>query len=292
MDIDGVFSGGGIKAFALVGAYEAMEENGLRLKRVAGTSAGAILAAFIIAGYRSDEIYSILSKLNPKELLDERKTFIPSPLMKWLLLYWRLGLYKGEKLECWIGQWLAKKKVNTFADIPPESLRVIASDLTNGRLVVIPDDLKKYGRDPRSFPIARAIRMSCSLPYFFEPVRLRTTNSSALIVDGGVLSNFPMWLFTTEKQKRPVLGVSLSYQFAEGHKNKINNAVQMFPSLFETMKNAHDARYISKQHAKNIIFIPTKETFVAEFDLTEEKRLQLMETGRKQATSFLKKWSY
>ncbi|MGG3920846.1 patatin-like phospholipase family protein, partial [Geobacillus thermodenitrificans] len=51
MDIDIVFSGGGVKGFALIGAYEAIEEKGLRWKRLAGTSAGAMLAALLAAGY-------------------------------------------------------------------------------------------------------------------------------------------------------------------------------------------------------------------------------------------------
>ena len=51
MLIDGVFSGGGLKGFALVGAYQVLEEKGYQFQRVAGTSAGAILASFIAAGY-------------------------------------------------------------------------------------------------------------------------------------------------------------------------------------------------------------------------------------------------
>lgn len=294
MDIDGVFSGGGIKAFALVGAYDEIERRGLNIKRVAGTSAGAILASFITAGYTSEEIYAILSELDTSDFLDERKTLLPIPMMKWLLLYWRLGLYKGDKLEQWIDKWLSKKGIKVFADLSRDSLRVIASDLTNGRLLVLPDDLKKYGIQRDTFPVAKAIRMSCSLPYFFEPVKLQTTTGSHIIVDGGVLSNFPMWLFITDQEKkvRPVLGVSLSQKLVDGQKNQIQNAIQMFTSLFETVKNAHDAKYISKQHAKDIIFIPSNDTFVAEFNLTDEKKQQLMRAGRKQAKRFFETWSY
>ena len=59
MLIDGIFSGGGIKGFALVGAFQVLEEKGYEFKRVAGTSAGAILASFIAAGYTRKEIRSI-----------------------------------------------------------------------------------------------------------------------------------------------------------------------------------------------------------------------------------------
>lgn len=70
MEIDGVFSGGGIKGLALIGAYQAIEEKGYRFKRIAGTSAGAIVASFIAAGYSSSEIMKIMDEIDLKELLD------------------------------------------------------------------------------------------------------------------------------------------------------------------------------------------------------------------------------
>ncbi|MDP4163688.1 MAG: patatin-like phospholipase family protein, partial [Bacillota bacterium] len=174
MEIDGVFSGGGIKGFALIGALAELEERGFTFKRVAGTSAGSIVAALIAAGYTSEEIFDQLCVLDLTKFLDARRMLIPFPFAKWLLVYWRLGLYKGKELENWLEKKLEAKGFKTFSDLPAQALRVIASDLTNGRLVVLPDDLDKYGIDPGSFSIARAIRMSCSIPYFFEPVKLRT----------------------------------------------------------------------------------------------------------------------
>lgn len=294
MFIDGVFSGGGIKGFALIGAYDAVQKRGFQFKRVAGTSAGSIVAALIAARYTSDEIYQLVDELDVKKFLDERKTLLPFSVTKWLLLYWRLGLYKGVELENWMAEKLAARGIRTFADLPPQSLRVIASDLTNGRLVVLPDDLVHYGIDPGSFPVAKAIRMSCSLPYFFEPVKLQAYSRSSVIVDGGVLSNFPMWLFDREnvKKTRPVLGVKLSHNLSERPPNKIANAIQMYEALFETMKDAHDARYISRKHAQNIIFIPTDGVLTAEFELTDQKKKDLLEHGRQCAEQFFASWSY
>lgn len=295
MDIDGVFSGGGIKGIALVGAYQAIEKKGFRFKRVAGTSAGSIIAAFIAAKYTSKELYEIINEVNFGEFLDERRTIIPSPVAKWLLLYWKFGLYKGEKLEEWLENKLKEKGIQTFSDLPPKTLRVVASDLTNGRLIVLPDDLKLYGIDPNSFSIAKAIRMSCSIPYFFEPVKLYDSNNQCIVVDGGVLSNFPMWLFDkTEsgKLKRPVLGIQLSHSSSESPGRKIRNGIELFSALFETMKDAHDARYISKKHEKNIIFIPTEGIAATEFHLTPEKKTKLFKEGEERAEQFLATWAY
>lgn len=294
MYIDGVFSGGGIKGLALVGACAAIEERGFRFKRVAGTSAGSLIAGLIAAGYTSTEMANLLDELDLKKFLDSRKTVIPSALTKWLFVYWRLGLYKGDELECWIADILAARGVRTFGDLAPDALRIIASDLTNGRLLILPDDLPKYGVDPRTFPVARAIRMSCSLPFFFEPVKLRDRVGMNIVVDGGVLSNFPMWLFDKDnvKKVRPVLGVKLSQNLIQQPTNKIKNALNMFEALFETMKDAHDSRYISRKHEKNIIFIPTEGNLTTEFQLSDEKKLELIDLGKKNAEKFFKSWCY
>lgn len=295
MEIDGVFSGGGVKGIAIIGALQAIEKKGFTFKRVAGTSAGSIIAALVAAGYRSEEIFKMMDEINLMDFLDARKTFFPSPIAKWVLLYWRLGLYKGNVLEKWIAEKLAIKGLRTFADLPFNTLRVIASDLTDGRLVVLPDDLPKYGMDINTFPIAKAIRMSCSIPYFFEPVKIKSIDGKFVMVDGGVLSNFPMWLFDQEnvKKVRPVLGIKLSHSDTnQPKKNKINNAIQMFEALFETMKDAHDARYISRKHEKNIIFIPTEGILATEFELTADRKQALLQLGEEYANDFFKKWCY
>ena len=292
--IDGVFSGGGIKGIALVGAIKEIENRGYQFKRVAGASAGAIIAALIAAKYTSKEIEQLLDELDLNILLDERKTIIPYSVAKWMLLYFRLGLYKGNELEKWLANVLEKKGLRTFADLPRQQLRFVASDITNGRLIVLPDDLIKYGIDPNSFPIAKAVRMSCSLPYFFEPVTLKSNNEASIIVDGGVLSNFPMWLFDDDHvdRVRPVIGIKLSPNLKEIPKNKINNAIQLFGALFETMKDAHDARYISRKHEKDIIFIPTSGVATTEFTLTEAKKQLLIKQGRDSAKKFFETWRF
>ncbi|RBP02608.1 patatin-like phospholipase family protein [Rossellomorea aquimaris] len=293
MDIDGVFSGGGIKGLALIGAYQALEEKGYKFKRLAGTSAGAVIAAFIAAGYSSRELLEIMDDIDFNKLLDSN-AIISLPIIKWLRVYNRLGLYKGVALESWVEEKLKARGIYTFADLPPHSLRVIASDLSNGRLLVLPDDLEKYGIAKETFPVARAIRMSASLPYFFEPVKLRSLEGISFMVDGGVLSNFPMWLFDRENVKkiRPVIGVKLSHDLVGKPKKQIKNAIDMYEALFTTMKDAHDSRYISRKLEKNIIFIPTEGVLTTEFGLTPEKRAELFQYGKSKAEAFLQKWPY
>lgn len=290
MLIDGVFSGGGLKGFALVGAYQVLEEKGYRFKRVAGTSAGAILASFIAAGFTSKEIEELLNELDTLTLLDHRNTILPFPLMKWINLYWRLGLYQGKALENWFLEKLALKGVYTFSDIEAGTLKLVASDLTNGKMMVLPDDLERYGISPASFSIARALRMSCGIPFFFEPVKLRVTSTDTIIVDGGVLSNFPMWIFDNGNKERPILGLKLSSSSEEMEPRIIKNGLNLFEALFSTMKNAHDERYISRKIEKNIIFIPVEDYRATQFDLSDEMKQDLLEKGRNRAIQFLKTW--
>ncbi|MBS4173437.1 patatin-like phospholipase family protein [Bacillus sp. FJAT-49736] len=294
MDIDGVFSGGGIKGLALIGAFEELEAKGFTFKRIAGTSAGSIIAALVAAGYKSSELKSLANDIDLSGFLDTRKTWLPIPFAKWLFLYWRLGLYRGRVFEDWLSKMLAAKGVYTFADLPKERLRVVASDLTNGKLLVLPDNLVDLGVPIDSFPVARAIRMSCSIPYFFEPVKLKSLDGTNIIVDGAVLSNFPMWLFVGEgvKKARPVIGISLSSKRMNHRKATIKNGFQLFGALFDTMKDAHDTRYISRQIEKDIIFIPTDDFTSTEFTLTTEKKDALIELGRFRTKEFLKKWTY
>src|SRR5699024_1701679 len=119
----------------------------------------------------------------------------------------------GDSLERWVQHLLAKKGINTFGDLPEGSLKVVTSDLSRGRILVIPDDLETYNILPERFSVARAVRMSSSLPFFYEPDFLyNRTGEKGVIIDGGVLSNFPLWLFEEgeRKRKRPVIGFQLS----------------------------------------------------------------------------------
>ncbi|MFS0780960.1 patatin-like phospholipase family protein [Bacillus sp. 1P06AnD] len=293
MLIDGVFSGGGMKGYALIGAYQVLEKQGFTMKNTAGTSAGSIIAALIAAGYTGKEMEDLFLPLDGKSLLDERKG-TGLPFVKWLLLYWRLGLYKGDALEAWIAKLLAAKGILTFADLPKGSLRIIASDITNGKIVVLPDELDNYGIHGLLFPVAKAVRMSCSIPYFFEPINIGTRKKRIYMVDGGVLSNFPMWLFDHEegKKTRPVIGIRLNGNKEEMPPRDIRDAIGMFRSLFESMKDAHDNRYISRRHEKNIIFIPSDHIPSTEFNLSLDDRIKLIDLGRVSANSFLAAWSY
>lgn len=298
MIVDGVFAGGGVKAFAFVGALQVMEEKGYQFDRLGGTSAGAIVAALIKVGYTSAEIFRLLDELDIESFKDERMSVVPFTIAKWIHMYYRLGLYKGNALEEWLKKVLEAKGVKTFGDLPHGSLRIIASDLSKGKLLVLPDDLEQYGVIPDRFPVARAIRMSCSIPFFFEPVKIYDRGSggkASYVVDGGLLSNFPLWLFMDGKMKRwkrPVIGFQLKPELSQMPPKKIKNAVTLYRALFETMSSAHDIKYVDTDDAKNVVFIPVLDVKATDFELSEEQKENLIVLGKEETTHFLKNWSY
>ncbi len=82
-------------------------------------------------------------------------------------------------------------------ELPPEQryrLVVTASDVTAGQLVRLPWDYRRvYGLDPDEQPVADAVRASMSIPFFFRPVTLTSsTGRESTLVDGGLLSNYPI----------------------------------------------------------------------------------------------------
>ncbi|WP_010650844.1 patatin-like phospholipase family protein [Oceanobacillus massiliensis] len=296
MKIDGVFSGGGVKAFAYIGVLDSLQENNLQLERVAGTSAGAIIASLVAAGFELEEIQGLVEKLRLTQFVDPPIVTKYLPFTKWLFLYTMLGINKGDKMEEWLTIQLASKNIHTFHDIKPGYLKVVVSDLSLGKLIVIPDDLEKvYGIQPEYFPVAKAVRMSAGFPFFFMPKKLPGLyKKKSVMVDGGLLSNFPLWIFDneSEKKQRPLLGVKLTDGINEDiGPRDIKNALDMFQALFSTMKQAHDSRYIAKNQMQNIMIVPVKDTESTDFGISNEKKAALIQSGKDYAAAFLKHWS-
>ena len=75
-------------------------------------------------------------------------------------------------------------------------------------------------------------------------------------------------------------------------KRNVNNPIALFTALFDTMRVAHDNRYVSRKHEKNIIFVPTKDMSGFDFDVSLERKQELIQLGSTSAERFLKKWTY
>jgi NTE family protein len=322
---DLVCEGGGVKGIGLSGAYSVLEEQGYVARSCAGTSAGAITAALIAAGYDSAKLREVIFGLDYLEFEDATWEDKIPLLGKGLSIAIENGMYKGDEFEDWIRGLLADRGVHTFADLRAEPgdddsdgddgfkscLQVIASDLTARQMLVLPRDARDgLGIEPEELEVAKAVRMSMSIPVFFEPVRWSNprTKREHLIVDGGVLSNFPLWMFDRKDDQPPrwpTFGLLLvepdpTQPITEPVAEPEHGArgprglIVMLRSLVETMLQAHDRMYIEKDQYARTIPIPTCGVGTTEFDIKNkpDKMNALYDAGRTAATHFLATWNF
>ncbi|WP_027417590.1 patatin-like phospholipase family protein [Aneurinibacillus terranovensis] len=286
--LDAVFEGGGVKGIAFVGAISEFEKQGFSWNRVAGTSAGAIIASLLAAGYTAEEL-AVLMKDFHYVALKKKLGVAHVPLLgPWLYLWMHKGLNNGDYLFHWMKKQLRQKGIETFADMREGKLKITASDITNGRLLVLPDDAEKIGYTPRCLSIALAVRMSASLPFYLQPVILKQNRKLIYIVDGGILSNFPLWIFgENHVSSYPTIGFRLSAGYQMESVNYIHNFPAYVHAMLKTMLMAHDQRYVEKQNAARTVFIPTDGITSSKFDLSLTDRGRLYTSGEQAAKHFL-----
>ena len=222
--IDLVLSGGGVLGIGHVGAAAVLEERGYDFQRLAGTSAGSIVAALLAAGATPDELHTLIGSLDYSRLLDEDALDRVPLLGPLLSVVFENGYASGNYFTEQLRSQLAQRGVHTFADLRSEDpgadprpeqqwrLMVMAADVTRGQLLRLPQDYVRYGLDPDAQPVAEAIRASISVPYLFEPFRLEHAGGTSLLVDGGLVSNYPLDAFDrTDGQpaRWPTYGVTL-----------------------------------------------------------------------------------
>jgi NTE family protein len=315
--LDLVLEGGGVKGIGLAGAYSVLEEQGYEPQNVAGTSAGAITAALIAARYSSAELKEIVLSLDFKQFEDKAWEDRLPVIDRSASILLDQGIYEGKRFYEWIKGLLAQKGVYTFADLVDEEfaddpryrsrLQVIASDVTSRRLLVLPRDAEVFGLKPDALEVAEAVRMSMSIPIFFEPVRLKdpVTSLKHVIVDGGMLSNFPVWLFdcgTDEAPEWPTFGLLLVEQDpktpisqripAEKRDWGVAPMIAYIKSMAHTMMEAHDRIYLEKAEYARTIPIPTLGVGTTDFELSRERAEALYESGRDAAEKFLATWDF
>jgi len=295
MYADIVIEGGGVKAIGLIGAIHEAESRGYEWKRLAGTSAGAIIASMLGAGYTSKELKKELMEMNYKGFI-RKKGLLHIPLLGQISNLLRYsGIYCGDDLEQWVREKLMVKGVRTFGELE-KPVYIIASDITSGKLLKLPDDLVQFDIDPQSFEVAKAVRMSSSIPFFFQPVRLKSNDISMegyhYIVDGGILSNFPVWIFDSEVfPKWPTFGFRLVSE-KTGKPNKVRGPFSFSHALLNTMMDAHDMLHLKEKDFVRTILVPTLGTKTTEFNISDEQREKLYLSGIDSAQRFFSSWNF
>ena len=360
MQYDLVFEGGGAKGMVFVGAYAEFMKRGHASVRILGTSAGAITATLIAAGYSAEEmqealneqengksifagfmgqpppfteadirasaIRDLLRNVNIKflpdfienrmddaiaEFLAESERFrhffafverggwyAADRFIAWLQAKLDSGLWKGDKRR-FSGMTLARFYAETQVD-----LSMVASDTTDGRLLVL-----NHLTSP-DCPVVWAVRMSMSIPLVWNEViwdkgwgtYLEKDVTDHAIVDGGLLSNFPIELFISEepqvtrlmgaKGTNPVLGLLIDESLpvmqprsAKGLLVDINvkpgelKTVQRLSRLANTATTAHD-KMVIEEFNHLVVRLPAKGYGTTEFDMSEVRRNALVAAGQ------------
>lgn len=367
--IDLVFEGGGAKGMVFVGALEELLRDGKhRTGRLLGTSAGAITAALLAAGYTVPEMQASLvekdangrpvfesflgspgnfdaetvRKSAMRKFLDDLDLpFVPDFLEKradaWIAermadapgwsrnlfsFVERGGWYSADAFVDWMSRKLDEGKLpdgsqRNFSGATLQQLferthaemTLVAADTTQGRILFL-----NHTTAP-DCPVVWAARMSMSIPLLWQEVIWKKEwglyngeeITGTVIVDGGILSNFPIALFLTTRPEvgnivgppktknvlgmliddtQSVPGLPAAAPAAVGLDVGSLRTVVRLRNLVSTMMSAHDNMAITV-FQKNVVKLPARGIGTTQFDMSDAQREALVDGGRKAMKAFL-----
>jgi NTE family protein len=304
---DGVFEGGGVLGLAFLGAARCCSELGIRWKGLAGTSAGAITASLLTSGLTIDRLEQILGGLDFNQFLSQKTSILvrngdpsddlddPVYMVGNLKLIGQLGEYSTEPFKTWLEGALTEGGIRTFGDVsrgdPERALKVVVSDISHGEMKVLPDDLPG---DPNSFSVAEAVRLSMSIPFFFVPGRL----GDAVVVDGGILSNFPLWIYDEPDPRTPPAWPTFGFRLVDRREQQVaqvRSVTDILGAMFKTMMYASDRHYLSQRNEGRVIDLDITKAGVkaTQFNLGDEQKDRLYQIGYEGTRDFfLNQWDW
>lgn len=318
---DLVLSGGGVKGVGLVGAVVALMDAGYAPQRISGTSAGSIVGAVVAAaaqsgGMTSGQVKELALQLDYGKFVDPGAlesvpVFGPS-----VAILRGTGIYKGDYAHGWVRDQLASLGVSTFGDLaiddddlPPERryrLVVTVSDVTTGQLIRLPWDYRRaYGLDPNEQSVADAVRASMSIPFFFRPVELTSAaGRTSTLVDGGLLSNFPIDTLDRHDGKAPrwpSFGVTVLPNLPDGNDKVIPalaplrmlGPAHLLEDVITTVLVGRDQAYLNQPWvAARAIRVDSTDVGFLDFDISDRDAEALYAKGYSAAQKFLTTWDW
>jgi NTE family protein len=321
-----VFEGGGVKGIAYAGALDILEKENImsNIQRVAGTSAGALVAVLIGLGYTKKDLEQILGSLDFKSFMDSSWGIVRDS--KRLLSEY--GWYKGDFFRKLVAGYIKEKTGNgesTFADIQkmkgdhPEfrDIYLIGSNLSTAFSEVF-----SYEHTPRMC-IADAARISMSIPLFFAAMRGMRGD---VYVDGGLLDNYAIKVFDRTKYidsdnykrteyyeeineslkaktrkitdyvyNKETLGFRLDSETeiamfrdnAEPPVSEIDSFFEYTKVLVTTLIDAQNNVHLHSDDWQRTIYIDTLGVNSTDFDIKDEMKTALVESGKKHTKEYL-----
>ncbi len=315
-----VFEGGGVKGIAYSGALRVLENQGIvpDIKRVAGTSAGAITATLVALGANSKDVEEIVGGTKFRKFMDD--SFGVFRDMNRLVNDY--GWYKGDAFSAWMQKQvyaLCQNSELTFADLAQKAsqsqgkckeLFVVSTNLSMQMPVVYSVETTP------NFPIWEAVRRSMSIPLFFAAIK--QSPGPQVFVDGGVTWNYPLDLFDDKKYLvNPASGLIQQYDtlydanqvynketlgFRVDTKNEIKaekddwrlppkeikDFFDYISALVCYMGDMANKMHLHKNDWDRTVFIDAGGVRTTDFDLSDQQVAMLIQNGQSGTTDYFK----
>lgn len=315
--VDLVLEGGGVRGIGLAGALLTLSAAGYRFQRVAGTSAGSIVAALVAAlgaaGQPLSRLNEIMQTINYPEFMN-RPALGDVELAERLVS--RHGLYDGGAyLRKWLGGQLEDIGITKFSqlrlsdseadsnlrDSQKYSLVVCVTDVTRRALARLPWDYPRYGLNPDDQLIVDACIPSMSIPVFFQPYELNAVTATVdgveypaekcTWVDGGVLDVYPVDIFD-RTDGRPArwqtIGIKLeAKQPIMPPPHEKDDVVAELIDIVKTAIDNGDRNYVGREQASRTVFVNAADVSTTDFNITPAQQAQLYKAGQEGAQAFL-----
>ncbi|HVG58192.1 MAG TPA: patatin-like phospholipase family protein [Hyalangium sp.] len=313
-----VFQGGGVKGIAYVGALQVLQAQDLlrHVRNVAGTSAGAITAALVAVGATAEEIHSILGSTDFASFMDG-KGWIVGDTVRLVKGY---GIHPGDEVEKWCRQQIGNLTARSTGKSQPDLTFAQLCVLTNKEperfreLYVITTNLTRQVPEVFSMatrpdvPIWQAVRMSMSIPLFFEAFHF----NGDVYVDGGISWNYPIDLFDGLHRQPMIgkpeippevgvcgetLGFSLGTKEQIDHEEKygtppsvpVTDLKSYTKALFNFMLDAANQLRLDPDSEQRTVFIDNANVSTTDFTLSKELQQKLVDNGVLATSAWLKK---
>lgn len=186
-------SGGGIRGIAHAGALKALEDNGIKIDVIGGTSSGALISSLYALGYSPYYIYILFKRyakdivgMNSAPIISEIKNFMTNKRIQ------IKGLKADNSLEEAYDQLALRKGVKTINDIKNMPLVIPAVDIGKAKEYIFTNRIPENAEDKEQYitdiSIGKAVKASSCFPAIFCPCEFK----NHIFLDGGVLDNIPV----------------------------------------------------------------------------------------------------
>ncbi|VVM65237.1 Outer membrane protein assembly factor BamA [Pseudomonas fluorescens] len=265
-----VLSGGAARGLAHIGVLKALEEQGVRVDAIAGTSMGAVIGGLYASGYSVEELEKLATTLDWQQALSDapprkdvpfrRKQDDRDFLVKQKLSFrddgslgLPLGVIQGQNLALLLESKLAHTADTRDFDKLPIPFRAVATDIASGEKVVF-----------RRGHLPQVIRASMSIPAVFAPVEM----DGRLLVDGGMVDNIPL---DVAREMGVDLAIVVDIGTPLRDRKQLNTVVDVLNQSITLMTRRNSEEQLANLHRDDILIQPPLAAFgVTDFGRTAE----------------------